>query len=336
MEKLGLLELLERDGSVRQSIPVTHWPVSIGRDVQCDLVLDDVHVAPRHALIDWQAAEQPEDAGQAQLQLLDSLNGAVLASGPMAGGQRVSLVSGQEWQMGHTRLRLRLAGVSLPPEQALVVSHAARWWAIVLVLLGSLLQAAFQVYISSVPDEFWTAFLPSAFGVLTTVAIWAAVWAFATKLFQRRLVFWQHVWLASSAWLGGWLVVSSLHLLAYSLSWAWLGAADSLVYAVVGAMLVNAHLQIVQPLKRRASRWVAGAICVLLLASTWGMTWYRHQRLNPELFMTTLLPPSLRLASGASVDDFLQRQANLQAALDKKAKEPVDGVEDAGAFSDED
>jgi hypothetical protein len=50
--KLAVVEILDRDGHARQAVPVSRWPVTIGRAVDCDIVLDDPYVAAHHATLD--------------------------------------------------------------------------------------------------------------------------------------------------------------------------------------------------------------------------------------------------------------------------------------------
>ena len=49
--RLAVVEILDRDGHTRQLVPVWRWPVTIGRAIECDVVLDDPHVAARHATL---------------------------------------------------------------------------------------------------------------------------------------------------------------------------------------------------------------------------------------------------------------------------------------------
>ncbi len=49
---LGLIEAHDRHGALLARAPITHWPVTVGRALDCDLVLDDPFVAPRHLRID--------------------------------------------------------------------------------------------------------------------------------------------------------------------------------------------------------------------------------------------------------------------------------------------
>ena len=41
MGALALLEVLDRDGQVRQSYPVLEWPLRIGRALDNDVILSD-------------------------------------------------------------------------------------------------------------------------------------------------------------------------------------------------------------------------------------------------------------------------------------------------------
>ena len=58
MPTLALLEAFDRHGALLARAPVTRWPVTVGRSLECDLVLDDPHVAPTHLRID-RAADAP-------------------------------------------------------------------------------------------------------------------------------------------------------------------------------------------------------------------------------------------------------------------------------------
>ena len=49
---LALLEVVDRDGFVRQAWRIEHWPVSIGRALDNTVVLSDPHVAAHHATVD--------------------------------------------------------------------------------------------------------------------------------------------------------------------------------------------------------------------------------------------------------------------------------------------
>ena len=52
---LAIVEVLDRDGQVRHSQRVSAWPLRIGRALDNELSLGDVHVAPHHCVIDVDA-----------------------------------------------------------------------------------------------------------------------------------------------------------------------------------------------------------------------------------------------------------------------------------------
>ena len=74
------IEVLERDGRVRQSQPVPAWPLAIGRAIDNDLVLDDPHVAPYHAVI------EAGPGGAPRLRVLPGENGMRCGRRLLAGG----------------------------------------------------------------------------------------------------------------------------------------------------------------------------------------------------------------------------------------------------------
>nr|WP_316643712.1 FHA domain-containing protein [uncultured Roseateles sp.] len=335
MEKLGVLELLDRDGSVRQYVDIRQWPVRIGRDLQCDLVLDDVHVAAEHAQISLLHSDLDGEPDRLHLTVGNTVNGVLAQGRQLKAGDALLLASGDEWQLGRSRLRLRLATAELAPEQALQAVADTPWWMLALALLAALLWVAGESYVGSEPDGFWSSYVKDGFTVLVGLAVWAALWALVTKLFQHRLEFWRHVWLATLAALVVSVLTFVLALLAYATSIEVLGRLGGVLSSLVLSALIYGHLLVVQPRRGKTLRWFAGGMCALMLASNLGLNWYRFERLSGELYLSQLFPPVLRVAPGASVDQFLDEAKRLQPALERKAKEPVSGFSNAAAPEEE-
>lgn len=335
MEKLGVLELLDRDGSVRQYVDITRWPLRIGRDLRSDLVLDDVHVAAEHAQISLLRAQEGDGPDRIELTVGQTVNGVQAQGRQLNSGDALLLNSGDEWQLGRSRLRLRLAGAELAPEQPLRAAAATPAWKVALALAAALLWVAGESYVGSEPDGFWSSYVKDGFTALVGLAVWAALWALVTKLFQHRLEFWRHVWLATVAGLTVGVLGFVLALLAYATSIEALGRLGGVLSSLVLSALIYGHLRVVQPRKGRALRWFAGGMCALMLASSTGLNWYRFERLSGELYLSQLFPPALRLAPSASVDQFLDEAKGLQPALERKAKEPVSGFSSPAAPEEE-
>jgi pSer/pThr/pTyr-binding forkhead associated (FHA) protein len=110
--RLAIIELLDRDGHARLIVPVTAWPVTIGRAIDCDVVLDDAHAAARHATLTGVGASGDagvSDTGGASgadaaltLTVGETINGVRIGKRRVAAQQSVTLAPGDVLQIGNT------------------------------------------------------------------------------------------------------------------------------------------------------------------------------------------------------------------------------------------
>jgi hypothetical protein len=202
-ERLALIEVVERDGRVRQQLAVTRWPVTIGRALECDLVLDDPHVAARHAVL------APDAEGRLWLEVGDTRNGLRVGRRLLGAGRRVAVdaLPGEPWQLGHTRLRLRRAGEPLAPERPMVAPAGAWGTVAASLLLWALILG--EHWIETDPDAGLNVWLPVIVGPPVVMVLWCAAWALASKLFQHRFEFAAH-WALAVRWLLAMLLGSAV------------------------------------------------------------------------------------------------------------------------------
>ena len=327
--KLALVELLDRDGQVRQTFAVHAWPLSLGRALDNDVVLSDPHVAPTHLRV---------ETGERGLAITvgDSVNGVTLGSRRWRSGEHVVLPtdgSAVDLMVGRTRLRLRLPGQPLAPELPLaaVATRSLRLGHVVLaagVLLAGLL---FTTYLDSDPDGLGRAMAGMLLASIAGAAVWCGLWALLSKTFTRQTYFGWHLrvfLLASIAWM---LVDVVPALFAFALSWPALSRFGFIASLGVGAAALYFHLLAVEPARPRLLRWVTltGWVSGVVV-----MLWFnlqRTDRLGDELYMSHLFPPALRLAKPVSTEHFVDKLAPLQAVLDKKAKEAPAGDANGGS-----
>jgi hypothetical protein len=316
---LAVLEVLDREGQVRQSHRVAAWPVRIGRALDNDLSISDPHVAAHHAVID-------HDGGDLVLQALDTHNGVQIGGRRLRAGERESLRDDGtplELTAGRTRLRLRLAGEALAAELPLAAS--ATWLRRIGPTLaagaGLALALAFTTWLDSDPDTFARALGAATLTTVMGAAAWVAMWALLSKTFTRQTHADWHlkVFLFSSL---AWLLIGVVpDLLAFSLSWTWAGDFGFLLGYAVGAAALYFHLSAVEPGRLKLMRGVA----VLAFIGGVGLTLWSNQqrsdRLGAELYMGHLFPPALRVAKAVPVDRFVGGMTSLQPVLDGKAKE---------------
>ncbi len=312
--RIALIELLDRDGGVAHRVAVTHWPVTIGRAFDCDVLLDDPHAAPRHAVLDSRD-------GQATLTVGETVNGSSLAGRRLGAGHSVPLASGSEWQIGRTRLRLRLPGEALAPEQALPLPEPlrGRWLAGGLLFLVAWLLG--EHWLQSDPGDPLSGYLPVLVAVPIGLGVWCFLWALGSKLFTRHFDFLAHLRLALSVLLAATLLGAALPLGAFALSWPWLLRAGEVLTLVLGSVLVFGHLSLILPARRHAL--AVGFATMFLVGVTLKLA-LNHQRTDrwfSPLYMNTLGPPALRVAPAVQAERFIEEARRLQAPLEERARD---------------
>jgi hypothetical protein len=316
---LAIVEVLDRDGQVRQSQRVAAWPLRIGRALDNDLSLADPHVAPHHCLIDAQAQ------GLA-LQVLQTHNGVLVDGRRIEAGDRQPLPDeGQPLELvaGRTRLRLRRAGDALAPELPLAAAATLvrRVGPTLAAGAGLALALGFTTWLGSDPDVFLRALGGMALTTLMGAAIWIALWSLLSKLFTRQTHAGWHlrVFLVSSL---SWLVIGALPgLIAFALSWPWLADFGFVAGYAIAAAALYFHLLGVEPARPALMRAAAVAAFAVGTALT---LWSQHQRsdrLGSDLYLSSFYPPALRLARPVPAERFVDELATLQPLLDEKARE---------------
>lgn len=318
MTVLGLLEVLDRDGSVRHVVPVREWPLRVGRALDNDLVLDDAHTAAHHFSV------APDDQGQLQLTVGDSLNGLQFDAQRLAAGARAPVGDSPAMLVaGRTHLRLRLASHALPPERPLGVTRVLTQDLPTLALLAvtTALVLVFGIWLESDPDNFVRALGSVSVSALTMALGWAGMWTLLSKVFTRLSHFGWHLRVLLIALLTWQVLTAGTSLLAFAFSWPWLTDFSFVIdFAILSAMLYF-HLQAVEPHHPRRTLGFALASLVLGVGVSAWRNVQSSDRLGEELYMNHLFPPALRVAQPVDTAQFLQGVAALQAPLDEKAKD---------------
>ena len=311
---LALLEVIDRDGRVRQTVPVMAWPLRLGRAIDNDVVLDDPHLAPHHAQI------EPDAQGLPEVLALPGVNGLQRGKRRIPPGQRLALAGpDRQFVAGQTRLRLRLPGDTLDPERPLGPSGGHR--ATLAFALAFWLWSLFGQWVQQDPGAKAAEWLPSLLGVPLAVLLWTVMWTLVSKLFQHRLDFWPHLGVAARG-----LVVIELLLMvlpwASALSgWALPSRLAGGVPMGVGAAMLVAHARIVRPHLQRAIAMVVLVVFTLGTAVTMALNQQRLDRWFDELYTSLLPPPSLLWAPRVSPEDFVAGSRQLLPRLEAEVRQ---------------
>jgi hypothetical protein len=312
------VEVLARNGEVRQRQRVETLPIRIGRAYDNDLILDDHHASPHHALI--------EDDGQGGLQVrdLDSNNGVVCQ-----GCRREQMQIGGDtvFRLGHTSLRVRCADYAVADARRDTTRHGWEGWppalagGIILVLLTLVgtwgedtEKAGAILYVNALA------------GLLGMALLWSGGWTLANRLFGGQTRFGRHLFIAAC----GLLVIETVSLLssvaAYALSLVTLTQFDSLLEILVVAGMVYFHLLTINP--NHPKRIAVSAVVVGLLGMglVLMVNFQKGGIFADELYNSDLYSPALRLSADKPVNQFLEEAQHLKPQLDAERGKPVNGV----------
>ncbi|MBK7616494.1 MAG: FHA domain-containing protein [Vitreoscilla sp.] len=306
--RLALIELLHRDGRPPHYVDVPAWPFSMGRALDNDLVLDDPHVAAHHATLD-----RAED-GTVLLRLGETLNGASMGERRLVAGESATLDAGEgSFQLGSTRLRLRLPQQALAPERPLPATAQPAWVTAALLLALAVL-IYWPAWLRADPGRDPSEWVPMLLALPLGVALWCLLWALASKLFQHRFDFWGHLVVLSRVLAP--LIALDLLLpqLGASLSWPWLWQAAQWLVPAGLAVLGWQHAQLV--VGSRPLTLALVCLGLLVLGVVPGLVRHQRQfeRLNDSAYMATLPLPAWRWHQAGTVE---------QLVTDAKALEPT-------------
>jgi hypothetical protein len=319
------VETLARNGDVLHRHQVDALPIRLGRGYDNDFIVDDAHCAPRHAII-----ESDQD-GRIVLRDLGSKNGVI-----HQGRRRSSLVMSGDTvvRLGHTTLRVRGADFPVPAEQLDRTMHA--WEGGMPGLVGLFLIgvfAVFTVWLNDTQSFQLIRYLQAlAYGIGAGL-VWGGAWAFANRLFGRHARLGRHLFIfgCGLAAITIFKLVSSL--LAYSFSLESITRYGSHFAILLVAGMLYFHLSTVKPNSSR--RFAITCLVLAMLGS--GLTLINNEqrsgRLGDELYMSVLLPPTMRVAGNHKVDEFMGKVGDMKKRLDA---ERVKKVKDNGAADDDD
>jgi hypothetical protein len=311
------VEILARNGEVLHRHQVNRLPIRLGRGYDNDFIIDDAHAAPSHAII------ESDEEGELRMLDLGTHNGVI------HGGKRhqqLRLTGDTVVRIGHTNVRVRGADFPVKPELVDRTMHA--WEGLLPGVIGMLMTAVFAITTLWLGDT--QSFQPvrylQAIAVGAAAAlVWSGIWAFGNRLFGRHARLGRHLFIVGCALtaLNIFKLVSSLLAYAFSLEWITRYGSHAAIAIVCGMLFY--HLCTVKP--HHARRFGTVSLALLLLGS--GLTLLSNEqrsgRTADELYMTLLLPPSVKVAGDHSVDEFMGKVGALKPSLDvervKKVKD---------------
>ncbi|MBW8721795.1 MAG: FHA domain-containing protein [Polaromonas sp.] len=313
---LGLLQAADRNGALVATLDVRHWPVTVGRALTADLVLDDSHVAGEHLRIDRTAE------GVVTVQVLDTVNGVALGRTRHERGTQFNWPDSEALTLGRLKLGLRLAEAPIAAEEPLPQFpwRSVAWT--VLAVVGMLLLVVGQSWLTLTEPSQLARQLPGLIAAVAMgIAVWAGLWALATKLFTHHLQFWRHVRIACASGLAIQLVSMLAGLLAFMFSLETLARFEPQLVLLGAAVAIYLHLTVIVPQRRRGLAGLVAGVAVVGMVAMLGTNWLQNKRLSNKLYLSNIYPPSLRMAPAVPVAQFLDEAGAIRKRLDERLKD---------------
>jgi hypothetical protein len=322
-----ILEVLDaRSAAVQTRLRLANLPLTLGRGYGNDIILDDPYVDARHARI------AIDDSGNPILEDLGSVNGLALPDNAVR-RTRVTLRAGAEVRIGRTTLRIRDSDEPVPA--ALPDHHKRSWsaspvtrattslWVRLGVPLAATGAVALYTWLQSYEPSSVSDTLTGAVVFLVFGALWAGIWAIASRVVTHRFVFLEHLAVVSAATLISllWFVASEWMSFLYPDHIAYAPANGAFGLALV-ATLVAAHLALASSLAGRR-RWMVGLITsgVILALSSAGALANRGTFSDVPQFSGVLKPFRAQWLPTNTVADFSRVLPDLKEQVDEIAAE---------------
>jgi hypothetical protein len=234
----------------------------IGQDLGCDIVVDDEHAAPQHALLTLL-----ED-GRVRVQDLGTRNGTRVA------GKRVppdgAVIEQGEIIVGHTRLYVRTRHTPVGQERVFRREFVQKYRTPLasLGVAACIAYAAFQQWLRA-PSSLPRSILTASLVVCGALALWTAIWALVSKLNKGRWEVRVHLTIASMGaafcawgyWIGG--------LVAYAAQWSVLARVGVVVVGATAFVALYLHMREATRYERHISLAFAGGATLVISAIAW-------------------------------------------------------------------
>ena len=313
-----VIEILARHGRVRERYKLEGSRIDIGRSYHNDLILSDPYVCPLHLQLQFDA-----DCGHWRVLDQSTQNGTFLV-GTGRLHQLHLLQSGEEFDLGETRIRILLPQHEIPatrhlPTGRVLADYLASPITAVALLISTLGLFAFAQFLGQGKETKLQELVLEALMFLAVPFVWACVWGLIGRVAVHDARFAFHLSLGS-------LLVVSLFLLSMSADYLGYGFSnddvtlwlETLGEGVLIVAFLLAGLAMATQMQR-LKRWVvANGIAWALVGITVLTYVAESDPYESQASMAfALKPPFARLQPLASLDDFMSDIEDTFAELDQ-------------------
>ncbi len=316
MEAVIIAEVLEKSGKVHERCKLTHFPVTLGRAYDNDLILNDPYVSPHHAHIAF------NENGELTLTDLGTENGTHCFP-QMRPVSSLTLGTDTLLRIGQMLVRLRRPDYAVAPTRidkrvnnrlATLFSSPATL-AILTLLLFSLL--GLNSYQSSAQTKTAGQLLLENIEFIVLVPIWAGIWALLSRLFMQHTAYVSHAVIASLGLIG--FLSANVAVEYYAFGFSALRSADILFHLLLGLLacaMLYGHLRFTTLFSRRRIGIIAFISAASLVGLSGFTAYVQELEFNDTLaYSPELKPPQFQMTPDKSLEEFMRDAAKISPKL---------------------
>lgn len=304
-----------RQGRVAELTRSQGERLAVGRGFDNDLVIADVHIAPRQL-------EFVRENDTWTLRVLDFTN-PVQLNDRVVGAAPVEIRSGDKLTIGRTRLGLYDAAHPVERTRKLVISnwierYAGNAVAPLLLLAAACLLDVGSSYFEASTQLDWTEYIYGILFMGIVVVAWSGLWALVGRIIRHQGQFGLHLMATSACYMLLVVLTLGVSYLIYNLHdpvaeelQAWLVTLIALVALLRLNLLIATHVE--HPLR------VAAFFGALTVGLWYGLIVFGEDdefEFSP-VYSSTLQPPLLNIGAGSAPDDYFEQVSNRVLELER-------------------
>ena len=320
-----VLEVFDTHGRVLERLRLTGAGATctVGRDVACDIVLDDVYAAAKHTTLTLR------DDGRVVVTDLGSRNPTRIDDerlpGATSGTTASAVVDDATLIVGRSRLRVRTVHSPLPAEK-LFRRDLLQRYPTTLALTGlalSLTYVAFDRWMSA-PEQLTADTLIAMLAVLAGLGVWIGMWALTTRVSHGAWTLRTHIAIATNAaaiavWSSWWSGAA-----AFALQWRWIVIPGIALGLAAVAYALYLHLRKSTHIAARTAAILAAVLPLALSGALWWIELDGNarnvNRIDPGI---AIFPPNYRLTASTDLGDYLNRVNSLRSDANRERQKSL-------------
>jgi hypothetical protein len=314
MSLFYFVEILNHSGDVQARHEFSELPIRLGRSYSNDIILDDPHTAAEHAVLELNAE------GKLNLRDLGSQNGLKLKGKTHL---QAELDGDTIVQLGRTLVRVRSSHYLVHAEvNDSSHTHWQTWLMFGCAIIMICVLSLSTTWLGDIANNKVSDYIMDMTKWLMSAAAWAGIWALANRVFSGSANFGRHLFTFSCGIIALDLLDHLYASLGFAFSWEWLTHYQSHWQIIIVSITIYFHLRLIH--NKPAMLKIMCASLAIISSGLMLMSNYQStNQYADNLYMSEVLPPSVRMSRNHNLAEFDQSIQQLKADIDTEREKAL-------------